>query len=164
MRALALREQNTDYMKLAEALIERKAIKTKMEELKKRIYQNAKIQEGTQAIENPLELIAELKKESVKFEQLVARINRTNNAAFVTEDLSMMEAIVKKDMLNYRHFILTNLADKATPTNDRYSQREIRDVPNVEISQIRKMADDVAKEYRQLDSKIQECNWHTELK
>jgi hypothetical protein len=152
-----------EKMKLAEALMERKAVKTKMEELKKRIYQNAKVQEGTAAIENPLDLISELKNETAKFERFVARINRTNNATMVTEDMSMMEAIVKKDMLNYQHFVLVNLADKATPSEARYSQREIRDVPNVEIGQVRKMADEAAREYRKLDSLIQESNWKVEL-
>jgi hypothetical protein len=44
-------------MKLAEALAERKAIKTRMEGLKKRIYQNSKVQEGDTPIEEPLALL-----------------------------------------------------------------------------------------------------------
>ena len=66
-------------------------------------------------------------------------------------------------MLNYFHLIHVNLADKATPTHERYSKREIRDIPNVDVGEIRKMSDKIAKEYRSLDVKIQECNWKTEL-
>ncbi|MDM8550748.1 DIP1984 family protein [Desulfobacterales bacterium HSG2] len=150
-------------MKLAEALMERKAAKTKTEELKKRIYQSSRIQEGDTAIENPLSLIEELKKETARFENLIIRINRTNNAAKLSDEMTLMEAIVKKDMLNYLHLIHANLADKATPAPDRYSQREIKTVPNVDIGEIRKKADEIAKEYRMLDMKIQECNWKTEL-
>jgi hypothetical protein len=150
-------------MKLAQALIERKAIKTKIEELKKRIYQNAKIQEGDSSIENPLELINELDLEIQKYTEIICQINKTNNVTIVDGDLSLMEAIVKKDMLNLKHLIHNNLADKATPTHERYSQREIKDVPNVDISKIRKEVDVIAKEYRELDMKIQECNWTTDL-
>ncbi|MCP4348032.1 MAG: hypothetical protein GY795_21225 [Desulfobacterales bacterium] len=150
-------------MKLAEALTERKAVKTKIEELKKRIYQNSRIQEGDTAIENPLSLIEELKNEISKFENLIIRINQTNNTAKLSDEMTLMEAIVKKDMLHYLHLIHVNLADKATPSVERYSQREIKIIPNVDITEIRKKADNIAKEYRNLDMKIQECNWKTEL-
>ena len=150
-------------MKLAEALMERKAIKGKMEELKKRIYQNAQIQEGDSSIENPEELIRELKEEIEKFEQLVIRINITNMTAKLSNGMTLMEAIVKKDMLNYNHMVHINLADKATPSSARYSNREIKSIPNVDINEIRKKADEIAKEYRMLDCKIQEANWMVEL-
>lgn len=150
-------------MKLAEALMERKAIKTKMEALKKRIYQNSTVQEGEEPVENPLVLLNELRDETRKFEVIVARINHTNNVTHLTENMTLMEAIVKKDMLNYLHQIHLNLADKATPTNDRFSRREIKFVPAIDISDIRKKADEIAQEYRLLDMKIQEANWHTEL-
>lgn len=150
-------------MKLAEALMERKAIKKKMEELKKRIYQSALIQEGDTVFETPEQLLEDLKRETDQFEELVIRINKTNNIAKISEELTLMEAIVKKDMLNYLHFIQTNLADKATPTHERYSQREIKNIPNIDIKETRKKADLIAKEYRKLDIKIQECNWTTEL-
>lgn len=150
-------------MKLAEALMERKAIKTKMEDLKKRIYQNSSIQEGEQPIEEPLQLLDELQLETKKFETMIARINQTNNVTRLSEDMTLMEAIVKKDMLNYLHLIHINLADKATPSHDRFSRREIKFVPAIDISDIRKKGDEIAQEYRLLDRKIQEANWNTEL-
>lgn len=150
-------------MKLAEALMERKAIKTKMEELKKRIYQNAQIQEGDVPIESPVSLIEELKSEVEKFENLIIKINETNSTAKLENGMTLMDAIVKKDMLNYMHLMYLNLADKATPKNERYSQREIKTIPNVNITEIRKKADEMAKEYRMLDSKIQEANWKVDL-
>ena len=150
-------------MKLAEALIERKALKTKMEELKKRIYQNARIQEGEEPIESPLELLEALRRETEDFERLIVRINETNNVTKLSEDMTLMQAIVRKDMLHYLHLVHLNLADKASPLNDRYSQREIKYLPSVNVSDLRKTADEIAREYRQLDAKIQEANWGTEL-
>jgi len=150
-------------MKLAEALIERKALKNKIEELKRRIYQHAKIQEGDQPIESPDMLIEELKQAIREFENLVVRINKTNNQTMVSNNVSMMEALIKKDMLNLLHMVHINLAEKALPNQDRYSQREIKQVPNVDVSAIRQQADKIAKEYRELDKKIQESNWTIEL-
>jgi len=150
-------------MKLAEALIERKSIKINMEELKKRIYQNSQVQDGDKPIEQPLQLIDLLYQEIDKFEKLIIQINKTNVETKLTNSMSMMEALTKRDMLRYKHFIYNNLADKATPSTDRYSQREIKFLPTINITDIRKKSDDVAKECRQLDMKIQEANWSVEL-
>ncbi|MBF0410416.1 MAG: DIP1984 family protein [Candidatus Riflebacteria bacterium] len=150
-------------MKLAQALIERKAIKTKIEELKKRIYQQARIQEGDKPIENPASLIEELKHASAEFEKIVVKINKTNISTKINDNLTMMEALIKKDMLNLLHMVHVNLADKALPNQDRYSQREIKNVPNIDVPATRKRADEIAKEYRLLDTKIQECNWTIDL-
>ncbi len=150
-------------MKLAEALIERKAIKEKMEDYKKRIYKNSQVQEGDEPTEVPMKLIESLNEELLKFEALVVRINKTNNESKFDAGMNIMEALSKRDMLRYRHFIYSNLADKATPSTDRYSQREIKFVPTIDISNIRHEADLIAKECRILDTKIQELNWTTEL-
>ena len=150
-------------MKIAEALIERKATKTKMEELKSRIYKNAQAQEGDEPAEQPLELLNLLHEESVKFEKLVIGINKTNNETLLYDNTTLMEALTKRDMLKYEHFILTNLANKATPATDRYSKREIKFIPTIDVKELRKKADDIAKQYRLLDVKIQEKNWLTDL-
>ena len=150
-------------MKLAEALIERKAIKTKMEELKKRIYQNAQVQEGDKPTELPLQLMKILYEEINAFEELIIRINKTNIETMLDNGMSMMEALAKRDMLRYKHFIYSNLADKATPSTDRYSQREIKFVTTVNITDVRQESDSIAKECRLLDMKIQEANWVTVL-
>jgi predicted mannosyl-3-phosphoglycerate phosphatase (HAD superfamily) len=150
-------------MRIAEALVERKALKTKMEEIKKRIYQNAQVQDGEKPTESPLTLIEDLSEEVKKFEVLVNRINKTNVQIMLESNLSMAEALIKRDMLKYRHLIMANLADKATPTADRYSQREIKFVASIDITDIRKKADEIAKECRQLDMKIQQANWLNDL-
>jgi len=150
-------------MKLAEALVERKAIKNKMEELKKRIYQNSQVQEGDEPTELPLALIQQLYKEAEEFEKLVIQINTTNINTELSNGMNMMEALIKRDMLRYKYYIHNNLADKATPSTDRYSQREIKFVSTVDITEVRSKADEIAKESRLLDMKIQEANWSIDL-
>jgi len=150
-------------MKLAEALIERKSIKNKMEELKKRIYQNSQVQEGDEPTESPEYLIDELDKETAKLEEMIIRINKTNNVTELSNGINMMEALTKRDMLRYKHFILNNLADKAVPSLDRYSQREIKITPSIKVADIREKADEIAKAARLLDMKIQEANWSISL-
>lgn len=150
-------------MKLAEALSERKAIKTRMEDLRRRLYQNVLVQEGDAPIEDPLALLKDLQREIENFAAIIARINRINNETRMEDGTMLSDAILKKDMLNYLHLSFRNIADKATPAHERYSAREIKMVPTIDIRAIRKQADEIAKEYRQLDIKIQEVNWKTEM-
>jgi hypothetical protein len=150
-------------MKLAEALSERKAIKTRMEDLKQRLYRNAHTQEGEPPHERPEALLDELSAEVPRFAAIVARINATNAVARLPSGEPLASAILRRDMLRYLHLCCTNLADKATPVPDRYSRREIKTVPSVDVAAIRRRADEHARDARLLDLEVQEANWRVEL-
>ena len=55
------------------------------------------------------------------------------------------------------------LAKTATISQDRYSRSEVKFMSTVRVSDIQSKADELAKEHRELDAKIQEVNWKTEL-
>ena len=150
-------------MKLAESLSERKAIKARMEDLKQRIYRNALAQDGESPHERPEELLEELTTVTSHFASLVTRINVANTTARLRSGETLASAILRRDMLRYLYLCCTHLADKATPTLDRYSHREIKTVSAIDVSRIRRRADELAKATRLLDLELQEANWHVEL-
>ena len=65
---------------------------------------------------------------------------------------------MKKDVNIMRSF-LNNASSKI----DRYSKTEIIIKSTVDISEYQKKLDVISKELRQIDEKIQELNWTTEL-
>ena len=65
-------------MKLAEALMERSDLKTRIEELAARLNENAKVQEGDEPAENPAELLDELNRLYARLERLMTLVNLTN--------------------------------------------------------------------------------------
>jgi hypothetical protein len=150
-------------MKLTEALMERKDLKTHMEALKKRLYANARVEDGTAPAEPPGVLLAELLDTVTAFEELVARIDRTNALAHFDDGEPLVRALIRKDMHRYRHLVLTNLADHAVAAPTRYSARELRTVPAVDVAELRRTADRTAREARLLDARIQRLNWATTL-
>jgi hypothetical protein len=150
-------------MKLAEALSERKAIKTRMEELKQRIYRSAQTQEGEAPLEDAEGLVDELLRETERFAAIVVRINAANAVAALPGGETLAAAILRRDMLRYAHLVCNNLADKATPVHDRYSKREIKAVPAVDVARVRRRADELAKAARLLDLEVQEANWRVEI-
>ncbi len=76
-----------------------------------------------------------------------------------------MEAIAQRDMLKMRHQVAKDLAGVASPERDlwRHTRSEVKFKPTIDIAEWRRNADGIAKEYRELDAKIQAANWSTDL-
>ena len=48
-------------------------------------------------------------------------------------------------------------------TQGRITRSEVKYVSTINVAEIQKRADELAKKYRDLDARIQELNWQTEL-
>lgn len=144
--------------------MERKDTKTRMEALKKRLRAVARTEEGSAPPEAPEALLDELYREVLAFEALVTRIDRTNAVTLVADGSPLVGALVRRDMLRYRHLVVVSLCDHAIASPpSRYSARELRSVPAVDVSRLRREADAFAREGRLLDAQIQRANWSTPL-
>ena len=150
-------------MKLAEALIFRADYQKRIEQLKQRLTRNAKIQEGDEPAETPANLIKELERISKELLRLIQRINATNSAVKLEKGLTISDAIAVRDVLRLKHTIYRDLAEAATVTHDRYTKSEVKYRSTVNVSEIQKQADELAKEHREIDAKIQEANWCEDL-
>ena len=150
-------------MKLAEALIVRAYLHSRSELLAERLNQNAQYQEGEEPAESPEALLAEYRQAATKLEQLIVKINLANNRIQLESGQLMVEALAKRDRLKAEHNTLINLADAATQTFDRYSRSEIKTLAAIDVKNIRKQIDEIAKQHRQLDTQIQQANWLSEI-
>jgi hypothetical protein len=150
-------------MKLAEALILRADSQKRIEQIKQRLLRNAKVQDGDEPAEKPAELLQELERTAQELVQLIQRINRTNSATVFAENDTLSDVLAKRDILQLRHGIYSELAKAATVSQDRYSRSEVKFKSTVAVDEIQKMADRLAKEHRELDAGIQERNWKTDL-
>ncbi len=150
-------------MKLAEALILRADTQKRIEQLKQRLLRNAKVQEGDRPAEDPQAMLAELETASATLTGLVQRINRTNAVTELAAGQSLSDALAVRDSLGLRQSIYKSLASEATVTLNRYSASEVKFSSTVEVAAIQRLADDLALEHRNLDTRIQELNWQVEL-
>ena len=149
-------------MKLASALSERGDLQVRLRELETRLVNNAKTQEGEPPAERPEDLLAELDRMTARLEHLVARINLTN-ASTVSGGVTITEMIAKKDVLRMKTTTLRRFLDEASNKTDRYSKSEILVVSTVDVPTVQKHLDELSRELRLLDERIQELNWTTEL-
>jgi len=131
--------------------------------LKKRMARSARVQEGEQPAEDSAELLNEAERLFGRLLDLVSAINRTNARTAFDEKRSVSDAIAKRDITAKKRDFLSSIADAASTRQDRYSKSEVKFVATLSIAQLRKQVDQLSKEFRELDTRLQELNWQTEL-
>ncbi|WP_315969688.1 DIP1984 family protein [Numidum massiliense] len=150
-------------VKLAEALILRADCQTRVEQLRERLETNAKVQEGETPAEDPKELLQELDECVTELTTLIKRINKTNVSVAFDDVRTLADALADRDMLALKRSVLESLNDEAGMRHNRYSRSEIKYTATVNVVELQKQMDHLAKQYRELDMNIQATNWRTEL-
>ena len=150
-------------MKIAEALILRADCQKRIEQLRSRLVNSAKVQEGEQPPENPQSLLAALDATVNELTNLIQKINRTNSQTILEENLTISDALAQRDTLSLKRNVYDSLLQSASSLQARYSRTEIKSVSTVNVVEIQTEIDRLARDYRLLDTKIQQANWNTEL-
>ena len=89
---------------------------------------------------------------------LIQRINRTNSQSQFGEG-SLADSLAKRDVLKLRYNAYRELANAASTSQNRTTRSEVKFVSTVSVAATQRKADDLAKEYRELDIRIQEADW-----
>jgi len=150
-------------MKLAEALAERSDCQNRLEDLKKRVARSARVQEGEAPSEDATELLSQADRLFARLVELISAINRTNSTTAFDGQGTISDAIAQRDVIAKRRDFLSGIADVASTRQDRYSKSEVKFVSTIPIAQVQKQVDQLSKEFRELDTRLQELNWQTEL-
>lgn len=146
-------------MKLAEALLLRSDLLKKIEHLQNRIRPVLIVSNERQPQEDPNELIAQLRNAVNELETLIIRINKTNNETQVEGEGLLMEALAKRDSLKMLSEKLRNIRYAAQINNSGDTELKT----TIDIKKLQVEMDQTGRAFRELDSKIQEVNWLTEL-
>ncbi len=149
-------------MKLATALSERADLQRRISELSVRLNNNAKVQEGEKPSEEPKELLKELDECLNRLEELVARINKTNNET-TSGERTLTDLLAKRDSLKERIRIMRDFLNASSEKVSRYSKTEIKVYSTVPVSDLQKEVDSYSRQLRETDELIQGLNWTTEL-
>lgn len=153
-------------MKLAEALAVRADAQKRLEQLRSRAADSARYQEGEPPAENAAQLLQAAREAIDEIEDLVRRINRTNSTTEVEAGVSITDAIARRDALRTSRSVVVAVADAASGHQHDWGRQlrsELRFVTEVPVAELRGEADRLARDFRELDTKIQAANWATEL-
>ena len=99
-----------------------------------------------------------------ELEVLIRRINRTNTVSTMADGATVTEALARRDVLRSRHSVLAEAADAAAGrTYGRQLRSELKMFTALPVAELRATADQVARELRDLDVRIQQANWQIDL-
>ncbi len=149
-------------MKLAEALQERADINKKISQLRSRLSYNLLVQEGEKTAEDPLVLLKELDHSIKRLQFLIEHINLTNCNTLVG-DKTITELLAKKDSLTLQISAYRDVIEQGSRNTDRARHSEIKILSTINVADIQRKTDKMAKELRSVDNLLQETNWNTEL-
>ena len=160
-------------MKLAEALALRSDAQKRLAQLQSRAVASARYQVGEEPAERSTELLDQARATTDEVESLIRRINRTNATTELEAGVTITDAIAQRDVLALRRKLVTAVADAAAGHggNDddhvwamaRQMRSELRQLTDVPAGDLRREADDLARQYRELDVRLQAANWATDL-
>jgi hypothetical protein len=152
-----------ETMTLGEALTVRADLQQRLGELRTRLLASAKVQEGEAPPEQPDVLLAEFEQTADRVRDLIARINRTNLTVSTAAGETLTDALARRDVLTLRYAVHRELAAAAAQQPERYSLREIKLTPTVDVAELRRTVDELARERRELDVALQAANWASSL-
>lgn len=154
-------------MKLAEALALRGEATRRVEQLRSRVAGSARFQEGEEPSEDAVALLAETDDVMDELESLIRRINRTNAATVLDDGTTLTDALARRDVLRLRHAAVTSAADAAAGRNQHGMVRQLRSelkmLSALPVAELRGRADELAREIRETDVRIQRANWEVDL-
>ena len=138
-------------------------LQKRISQLKGRIENASQIQEGDIPVENPEEMLKELDTCLQQLEELIIRINKTNQETVLADGQTLTAKIAKRDILKQKASILNDIYRHLTQSHDRFSRQEIKYENVLNAAELHKSADACAKLLREVDVEIQSTNWNIDL-
>jgi hypothetical protein len=166
-------------MKLAEALLEKKALGARITDLNRRFSEAALVEEPTIGLglpglvaddderEDAAALLISLHSAFHRWEALTVSINTSNNSTMVGER-TMMQALAHRDALKSQIQHFANIKEQIRGRNQSrrmYGENapKMLVAPGVSLAYFTKLVDDLSQELRLLDTSIQAANWAFDL-
>ena len=150
-------------MKLAEALMLRADMQTKLASFTERVAKNALVQAGDKPHEKPDELMRSAAGLIADRAALVARINATNHAASLPDGRTINAVLAQREALKPQHALIRTAINATHKEPDRYSMTEIKWKTTLDVRALQKQGDDLSAKLRTANAVIQQANWQIDL-
>jgi hypothetical protein len=146
-------------MKLAEALLLRADLQKKISQLTTRITPLLIIREGRSPQEDPIKLLATLRKSILDLEAIIVKINKTNTETTLADGRTLMQALAHRDALKSLVEQLRIVRRSAQISGQSYDSLKT----TVNVKALQSEIDQTGRSFREIDTIIQGLNWTTDL-
>ena len=149
-------------MKLAEALSMRSSLTEKAQQLKTRLKDCVKVQEGDTPVDSYEQIINQLDSTLDQLQKIIYQINITNTRTQL-DGHSLTEMLARRDTLKMKVRAIAESLSYLSEREDRYHLNEIKYIRTVDVAEFRSLRDYTAAKLRQLALTIQSIGWATDL-
>ncbi|MCL2059611.1 MAG: DIP1984 family protein [Oscillospiraceae bacterium] len=152
-------------MLLAEALFKKAVLKKELETLEQRMGESARVPHDEEPIDDYLVLLGSYLEKEGELLDMNLRIQTTNISTAFREGETISQAINRRDSLKRIVSMYNKLLSAATGGGSRgiFSSRDVKYKRVVDMDKTRADMSNAAMQYRELDVKLQQLNWNTEL-
>ncbi len=152
-------------MLLAEALALRADQQKLLKELGARIQDNARVPEGAEPDEDPVGLLERAVAVAGELTLLIQRINRTNAGTVVDAEAgaTVSDLIAERDRAQRMTQLYRSVAQSGTRGRGFLAREDSPTRAAVDVSALQAEADTWAERYREVDVRLQQLNWSTDL-
>ena len=151
-------------MLLAEALLRKAVLKKELEALEQRMSESARIPHDEEPVDDYLILLGIYNEKEYELREMSLKILSTNSKTVFTEGETISQAIIRRDSLKRVVSMYNKLLSAATGGGrGLFSSRDIKYKRIVNMDKVRSDMNIAAMQYRDLDVKLQQLNWNTEL-
>lgn len=149
---------------LAEALLRKATLKKELDALEQRMGESARVPHDEEPVDDYIALLDIYHKKESELMELSLRILSTNNSAAFKDGETIAQAIIRRDSLKRTVSMYSKLLSAATGgSRGLFSSRDVKYKRVVDMDKARANMDSAAMQYRDLDVKLQQMNWNTEL-
>lgn len=149
-------------MKLAQLIALRKETVQRLEAISESLGDNAVVEEGKKALEDPMILMKECDRLTLLHEEIICAINMANMHNVVDGE-TLTQMMARREAWANRISVLSALRSEASSTNTRANKSEILFKSAVDVKALQKYLDKLARDLRVLDAKMQEAIWQIEV-
>ena len=151
-------------MLLAEALLRKAILKKELEALEQRMGESARIPHDEEPADDYLLLLNSYHEKANELLDMSFRILDTNSNTVFGEGETISQAILRRDSLKRVVSMYNKLLSAATGGGrGLFSSRDVKYKRVVNMDKARSDMNHAAMQYRDLDIKLQQLNWNTEL-
>jgi hypothetical protein len=151
-------------MFLAEALLKKAVLKKELEALEQRMSESARIPYDAAPVDDYLILLNSYRSKESELLEISLRILATNSSTEFREGETISQAIIRRDSLKCAVNMYNKLLGAATGGGrGLFSNRDVKYKRVVDMDMLRANMDNTAMQYRELDVKLQQLNWNTDL-
>jgi hypothetical protein len=152
-------------MKIAEALMLRSDLESRLQALRGRLEVSIKVQQGDEPVERPEALFGEADQLLTRWSGLVHDINRTNAVTRLADGPSMTitQALAERERLSRLANVYRAAIQQGRIRQPRFGVNEVRFVTTVDLTELQAQVDELASRHQALDVAIQRTNWQADL-